>query len=299
MIRRILGWLLALSLATVAVFFLLRHLRPCASPILYSIGAVDPRFGISKADFAEATAQAAKLWSNGAQRPLFAPVSTGGLAISALYDQRQQARDQMKTLGIHLDAGRQSYDQLHARYDALKKNYDAADAAYEQKLARYNERKDVYGVEAHRLAQNGGVTAAQARQFNQEHDALNAQADSLNEQQAALQKQAADINAVVSVLRDLAAAQNLSIDQFQSIGSAIGNEYEAGLYESDARGQRISAYSFEGANELRRLLAHELGHALGLGHLVDSGSIMYYLNQSKTSTLSATDLRALRGRCGL
>jgi predicted Zn-dependent protease len=46
-----------------------------------------------------------------------------------------------------------------------------------------------------------------------------------------------------------------------------------------------------------RVLAHELGHALGIGHLDNPKAIMYYLNEGINEKLTADDLMALKKVC--
>ena len=65
---------------------------------------------------------------------------------------------------------------------------------------------------------------------------------------------------------------------------------------------RINVYQFNGFDDLRLILAHEMGHALEIGHLENSKSNMYYLMDEQNlnaDTVTQDDFQALQGACGL
>ena len=51
-------------------------------------------------------------------------------------------------------------------------------------------------------------------------------------------------------------------------------------------------------NRLIRLLAHELGHSLGLHHSDNPEAIMYRLIQSDSLELAPDDIAMIKARCG-
>ena len=107
------------------------------------------------------------------------------------------------------------------------------------------------------------------------------------------------INALASALNDLAKNLNISVDNFNSIGGSLGGEFEEGTYTADQDGRRIDIYQFENKTKLVRVLAHELGHALGLDHNDDSKAIMYRLNSGQNEKPTQTDIKELRALCGI
>ncbi|MES2214229.1 MAG: matrixin family metalloprotease [Patescibacteria group bacterium] len=84
-----------------------------------------------------------------------------------------------------------------------------------------------------------------------------------------------------------------------TINESAGKEFNEGEYIYDEAGQRINIYEFTSRAELVRVLAHELGHALGLDHNSNPDSIMYYLNQSENGALTPEDSADLEALCHL
>ena len=81
------------------------------------------------------------------------------------------------------------------------------------------------------------------------------------------------------------------------VNQGAGEKFSAGEYIRDETGERINIYQFDGRDKLIRVLAHELGHALGLDHVDDPASVMYEMNSGTGETLGAGDIAELRKLC--
>ena len=69
------------------------------------------------------------------------------------------------------------------------------------------------------------------------------------------------------------------------------------MYVEEGGDRRIDIYEFSTEEKLVRVLAHELGHALGIDHVPDSKAIMYEFNEENSLTLTDADKAALVGVC--
>lgn len=240
---------------------------PCAQPISYTIGSFDSRFGISKTAFLSAVSEAEAIWEKPAGKNLFAYEPNGNLKINLVYDFRQQATQKLKALGISVGSDKASYDELKSKYDAMQTDYLTKKSEYDARVAAFQTRERAYMSAVTASNKRGGATRTTYDQLAAEKTSLDAEFAAINALQANLNDEGANINAMVVALNQLVAELNLNVSRFNAIGQQRGAEFEEGVYISDASGQEIDIYQFDTHARLVRVLAHELGHALGLSHV--------------------------------
>ncbi len=270
---------------------------PCAAPIGYTIGSFDTKFGISKDQFMRALNKAEQVWEKPLGKELFAYEPDGNLKVNLIYDYRQQATIKLRKLGLVINDDRASYDALKLKLKALESAYTQKKVFFQSQLAIFQDHKKTYETKVAYWNERGGATPKAYAELNDEKAVLDAELAQINNLQNDLNTAVDNINAMITVLNRLAAALNIDAGQFNQTNQTRGDEFEEGLYQSGPDGQKIDIYQFDNTDKLVRVLAHELGHALGLDHLNNPKAIMYRLNQGANEKLTADDLAALKTLC--
>ncbi|MCI0597751.1 matrixin family metalloprotease [Candidatus Parcubacteria bacterium] len=265
---------------------------PCEKPITYAVLTFDERFGISRAQFLSALSDAEAVWEEAAGRELFAHTSEAELGIHLVYGDVQKTTE----LGQKIDTEQAAYDAKKNEIEALKDEFDRAKRSFESETAAYEAAGREYDAEVKHWNSQGGAPPKEYEQLTEMREVLRRKQEKLEEEADALNKIAGEINDLVEDLNRLARALNAKVGVFNE---RAGDEFDQGNYEEDREGRRISIYEFSNGTDLRRVLIHEMGHALGIGHVENPDSIMYSYNFGTDLALSEEDIAALRQACKL
>lgn len=270
---------------------------PCTRPITYSLGSLDPRFGISTSTLLKEISEAEAIWEVPSGKDLFAYAPSGGaVMVSLIYDSRQAATDKLKLAGIQLSKSKSSYESLKAMYDTLSVTVASEQSVYEGKVAAYKRAEQAYNAEVERWNKKGGAPPAEYERLQADKAALALQFAEVKSLESAMNADIDTLNALATTLNQLIVQLNLNVRQYNRVGASAG-EFEEGLYQLAGGVQTISIFEYANRTQLVRVLAHEMGHALELEHVADPAAIMYKINQSTSLIASFADIAELGRVC--
>lgn len=264
----------------------------CAEPIMYAVTGYDARFGLSEEEFEAAVTEAATLWNESAGRTVLLAGEQPDVTVHLLYDERQRAVE----LGERIGGEQDEYEQMKETVDLLSARFVRERSMYESRAAAYEAAVRAYEQEVEMWNARGGAPPAAYEELEREKRSLERRRIALRSDVDELNALADTIQARVGELNALAEETNRKVNTYNK---ALGHDFDQGNYVEDEAGKRITIFTFEDTVELKRVLAHEFGHALGIGHVEDAGAIMYSYNIGNELELGESDIAALKEVCEL
>lgn len=273
---------------------------PCTEPLTIRMGKLDDRFQIERQTLENAVREVADLWSSSMGKPVVVYSDDAELDVDLVYAEEQQLTD----------SERQFRDRLQSEsisLDVMERQYKDREREHEREVRRYENEMEQLQISVDRLNQwvniqnrNGGFNDDELRQYEYRKASIDKKSAALDLKQGELMKEAEHMNRLLSDLNRRINKKNELVDEYNSTFTGE-RKFTQGAYEWNQMGKSIRIFQFSSLDELKLVLAHEVGHALGLDHVENPSSVMYYLmgNQKVNGlALSDEDLAALQAICG-
>ncbi len=285
------------------VYLGVRKQIPCLDPIPYAIGEFSTQFKVSEEYFLDALKDAEDIWEVTYGKDLFAHSpeykKKDLLKVNLVYDYRQEATNKLNNLSGVVESNQATYDNMEAKYKILKANYNRDETTLNTRVEKFNKDSQEYENDVSYWNKQGGAPEKEYNALQAESSRLDAEIKYIQKEQARLEAVVDEINALVVSLNKLADKLNINVRNYNTTNAGRGESFEEGIYVSDGNEAYIDIYEFSSRNKLVRVLAHELGHAIGIDHVPGSTSIMYEFNEGDSMTLSDDDVQALKVVCGV
>ncbi len=286
---------LILTLALGSVYWYQSGAHLCPAPLSYRLGTLDPSFNLAPETALAHIKVAEDVWERSTGRELFTYNPSARFTINFEYDERQAENNAEQSERDRLDIEQLTNGETIAELEELEYSYDALVREYENKAAAYEVQLQSYNETVQRYNDQGGALPDTFAELETEREELASTRDALTTEAARLNQVAAELAEASAVANERILAYNARVSEYNTkYGEA--REFTQGDYQGDL----INIYTFRDAVELERVLAHEFGHALGVGHVEGTSSIMYYLvtDSADTPELSLADTDAFLQVCG-
>lgn len=270
-------------------------LTVCDETLYYSLGDIDPRFGVSSEDVLKNLKSAEEVWERELGKNVFEYKEGSEFKINFIFDDRQLRTLEKDKLDKQLDTLEYNKDNLSQEYQKKYSAYDKALKNYEANLDEYLDKVEDFNREVEKLEKKGEMTKEKYEELKDEERDLSEMKDALDKERERINAIAKEVNKVVDNENNLVNNYNNKIETYKDkFGEAV--EFNQGEYD----GVSINIYQFHNNNDLQLVMVHELGHALSIGHVENSQSVMYYLMQDQdleNIKLTKEDLSAIKQIC--
>lgn len=284
-----------------AVLLSVGPVSACDIPLAYTVGEVDPRYDLSREQFHSAIRDAANVWEEAAGRKLFVHRPGAEFQINLAYTELQQATERIQELEESTDALRQRIERKKERLEAAREKLKRKNGRFEDKVQTFQRDRRSYEKRVRRLKAGGGASPEEVAAMEERRERLEKRRRALREKRNRLKELKSRVNRLAVATNALVLRYNRRVREAKQVAQP-GRKFHQGFYQKGGgQGESITIRQFDSPARLRFVLAHELGHALGIDHVADPSALMHYRNQSMTPerpSLTDADRKALREACG-
>ncbi len=245
----------------------------CNLPVEFSIGSIDGRFGVTEEDALSYAKDSAEKWNKAMGKTVLVYNENAELKINFVYDYRQENLDELKSEMSNLDISDASIKEAKV---AISNKI----TQYESDLKDYNSR----------VAYWNSVGGAPTITYNE-----------LQNEREELEQRRKDLTKAITLLDSEIDSYNKGLSQLkQEIEEKKETTEVQGVYKGSDK--VIDIYTFGEIDELKVVLMHEFGHAIGADHADNPKSIMYYLIEDQdysNASLTSEDIQLVKDACGI
>jgi uncharacterized phage infection (PIP) family protein YhgE len=243
--------------------------------------------------------EVAQLWSSSTDRSVVAYSPQGAIPINLIYSKKQQQLDNRDRISDRIDVKQHRLERIKVGHDSIAQSFRELKYEYEDRLNRFNRIVDDYNQTVQQINARGGANARQDSMLSAQKLRIDSLKRQLNRFHTQVENKRKLVNDLAATINRLAAQANAEVQRYNQQYGRI-HKFNQGRYMKDRSGERIEIYQFSNLRDLRMVITHEIGHALGIDHVSNPSSVMYYLRGQQdiqNLKLTSEDIEALRQQC--
>jgi hypothetical protein len=266
-------------------------------PLRWRIGNVNPRFNLSEDKVRRLTEGVIRVWEEAAGQRLFVYDPKAGFPVNLVFDHRQErelaaqrARARVNALSNSLEEAERAVATLRDSFLARREALSNATRTYNSRLADYNRRVGEWN-------RRGGASSEVINSLDAERNWLSRELSRLRAEEQSVDELRSEANAKVQEYNELLQRNQSAIAQYnQQFGKTTSVKLGECVRTTQSV-KSVTVFCFRDERQLAFVLAHELGHAIGLLHVPGQNSIMVAVEEGERSNgvveLSNADRREL------
>jgi len=271
---------------------------PCQEPLTYRFGDIDPRFDINQEELKHLMEDVEMLWASALDRQLLEYDKDGQVIINLVYSEDQQRTEDERRLYKRIQFKKGQVNVLEQEYAYQKKSFEQNRKVFNRTLSNFNQQVKKYNNWQKRI-ENRSIpldTRQKIKRLERKIQHLKTEVERRKENLEFMRQKT---NNKLRQLNRFIDQQNDLISQY-NMRFGVAKKFNQGRYVKKGQDERINIFQFANLAELKTVLAHEAGHALGLSHVHNPEAIMNALmDKQNIFNLSLTndDITAIKNRC--
>ncbi len=271
---------------------------PCQAALTYQLGEIHSQYNLSRGELADIMKEVEEVWSIPLDQDLVDFSEDGKVTINLEYSENQEWTDAERQFSKRISVKDEEAATYRREHRELSEQYQSKQTDIRDDMEQYNSAVDKYNALADKWQTKKAPSDVvdQFKQLEQQIDRLNTD---LQRKQTNIEKLRKRVNAKANRLNQLTEEQNEMIDEYNERFSKP-RQFDQGRYIKQGTSEQINIYQFANRAQLKTVLAHEIGHAMGLDHVSNPKSIMHaMMGEQDIFNLTPTedDIAAIKNRC--